>query len=85
VVRVERGTAYNEHLASVRHDAYERGIGEDSERQGVLTKRTRNRFNELLTVGHEESMRWFEEVGASGTLATTIISSCTSDPDLRRS
>ena len=69
----ERAAAYDDHLASVRRDAFERGIEEEAERQGVLAERTRNRMNELMTVAYEESMRWFEEVGASGMRASDAI------------
>lgn len=43
----ERAAAYNDHLASKRREAYERGIAEESERQGALPGRTRNRMNEI--------------------------------------
>ncbi len=69
----ERVAAYDDHLASVRRVAYERGIEEEAERQGVLAERTRNRLNELMTVGYEESMKWLEQVGASGMRASDVI------------
>ena len=69
----ERAAAYDDHLASVRRVAYERGIEEEAERQGVLSERNRNRMNELMTLGYEEAMRWFEEVGASGMRASDVI------------
>ncbi len=55
----------------MRRVAFERGIEEEAERQGALAER--NRMNELMTVGYEESMRWFEEVGASGMWASDAI------------
>src|SRR5215203_2636157 len=61
----ERAAAYD-HLASVRREAYERGIEEEAERQGVLAKRNRNRFNELMTVGYEAAMRSLEDVVEGG-------------------
>jgi hypothetical protein len=69
----ERASAYDDHLEGMRRQAFERGIVEEAERQGALAERTRNRFNELITLGYEESMRWFEEVGASGMRASDAI------------
>ncbi len=69
----ERAAAYDDHLASVRRVAYERGVEEEAERQGVLAERNHNRMNELMTLGYEESMRWFEEVGAQGMRASDVI------------
>src|SRR5215204_3112473 len=57
----ERAAAYDDHLASRRREAYERGIEEEAERQGALAERTRNRFSELMTVGYEAAMRSLEE------------------------
>jgi hypothetical protein len=64
----ERASAYDDHLASVRQQAFERGIEEEAERQGALAERNHNRMNELMTRGYEEAMRWFEEVGPRGHL-----------------
>jgi len=69
----ERVAAYDDHLASLRREAHERGIAEEAERQGALAERNRNRMNELMTSAYEESMRWFEEVGASGMRASDAI------------
>jgi len=69
----ERASAYDDHLASVRRVAYEWGIAEEAERQGALAERTRNRMNELMILGYEETMRWFEEVGSSGMRASDAI------------
>jgi hypothetical protein len=62
----ERAAAYDNHLASVRREAYERGLEEEAERQGALAERNRNRFNELMTVGYEAAMRSLEEVVEEG-------------------
>ncbi len=62
----ERAAAYNDHLESVRRQAFERGIEEEAERQGVMAERTRNRFNELMTVGYEAAMRSLEEAVEEG-------------------
>lgn len=69
----ERAAAYDDHLAGLRREAYERGIAEEAERQGVLAVRIRGRFNGLMTLGYEEGVRWFEEVGAQGMRAQDVI------------
>ncbi len=62
----ERAAAYDNHLASLRREAYERGIAEEAERQGALAERNRNRFNELMTVGYEAAMKSLEEMVEEG-------------------
>jgi hypothetical protein len=69
----ERAAAYDDHLASVRREAYERAVEEEAARQAREVEKVRSRYNELLTLGHEEAMRWFEEVGASGMRASDVI------------
>src|SRR5215204_5070562 len=64
----ERATAYDDHLASLRREAYERGIEEEAERQGVVAERNRNRFSELMTVGYEAAMKSLEEVVEEGRM-----------------
>ena len=60
----ERAAAYDDHLASVRREAFERGVEEEAERQGALAER--NRFSELMTLGYEAAMRSFEDVAEEG-------------------
>jgi len=62
----EIASAYDHHLESMRRRAFERGIEEEAERQGALAERTRNRFNELMTVGYEAAMRRLEEMVEEG-------------------
>ena len=69
----ERAAAYDNHLRGLRRDAYERGVEEEAERQGALAERTRNRMNELMTLGYEQAMEWFEEVGYQGMRASDVI------------
>lgn len=69
----ERAAAYDDHLASLRRKAYERGIEEEAERQGTIAERNRNRMNELMTLSYEESMKWMEEIGSSGMRASDVI------------
>jgi hypothetical protein len=38
----ERAAAYDDHLASVRREAFERGIEEEAERQGALAEHNRS-------------------------------------------
>jgi hypothetical protein len=62
----ERAAAYEDYLASMRREAFERGIVGEAERQGALAERNRNRFNELMTVGYEAAMRSLEEMAEEG-------------------
>jgi hypothetical protein len=57
----------------VRREAYERAVEEEAARQAREVERARGRTNELMTLGYEEAMRWFEEVGASGMRASDVI------------
>jgi len=58
----ERARAFDDHLTSVRREAYERGIEEEAERQGALAERSRNRMNELLTLGYERAIECLGDV-----------------------
>lgn len=60
----ERAAAYDDHLAGLRREAYERGVVE-AERQGAIAERNRNRTNELMTLGYEKAMEWFENAEPS--------------------
>ena len=57
----ERATAYDDHMANKRREAYERGVEEEAERQGALAERTRGRMFELLTLSYDAAMSWFED------------------------
>jgi len=57
----ERAAAYDDHMASKRREAFERGIEEEAERQGALAERNRNRMNELMTLGYERAMEALED------------------------
>jgi hypothetical protein len=52
----ERAAAFDDHMASKRCGAFERGMEEEAERQGTLAERTRGRKNELMTVAYEQTM-----------------------------
>src|SRR5215217_90116 len=45
----ERAAAYDDHLASVRREAYERAVEEEAERQAHEVEKVRGRYNELMT------------------------------------
>ena len=68
-----RACAYDDHLGSLRRDAYERGIGAEAEQQGVLAERNRNRMNEMLTLSFEGAMEWFEHAQPSDLRAQDVI------------
>jgi hypothetical protein len=69
----ERAAAYDDHMASKRREAYERGIEEEAERQGALAERNRNRMNELMTLGYEPAMEWFENTQPSDLRAQDVM------------
>jgi hypothetical protein len=57
----ERAAAYDDHLASVRREAYERAIQEEAARQAREVEKTRGRMNELLAVAHHRAMEALED------------------------
>ena len=61
----ERAAAYDDHLASLRRDAYERAITEEAGRQAREVERARGRANELLTLGYMRAMEWLENAQPS--------------------
>src|SRR5215204_4405362 len=61
----ERAAAYDDHLASVRREAYERAVEEEAERQAREVEKVRGRYNELLTLGYERAMEWLENAQPS--------------------
>src|ERR687893_722733 len=52
----ERAAAYDDHLASLRREAYERAIEEEAARQAREVEKARGRSNELLTLGYERGV-----------------------------
>jgi hypothetical protein len=69
----ERAVAYDDHLANLRRDAYERAIEEEAARQAREVEKARYRCNELLTLGYERAMEWLEEMDASQMRMTDVI------------
>jgi hypothetical protein len=61
----ERAAAYEDYLASLRRDAYERVIKEEAARQVREVEKARGRVNELLTLGYERAMELLEQMDAS--------------------
>jgi hypothetical protein len=61
----ERAAAFDDHLESLRREAYERVVVEESERQAREVERMRGRYNELMTLGYERAMGWLEGAESS--------------------
>src|SRR5215210_7504759 len=49
----ERAAAYDDHLASLRREAYEQAMSEEAARQAREVEKARYRSNELLTLSYE--------------------------------
>src|SRR5215217_5336513 len=69
----ERAVAYDDHLARLRREAYERAIEEEATRQAREVEKARGRSNELLTLGYVRAMEWFEEMDASQMRMSDVI------------
>src|SRR5918995_1108675 len=69
----ERAMAYDDHLARLRREAYERAIEEEAGRQAREVEKTRGRTNELLTLGYERAMEGLEEMDASQMRMSDVI------------
>jgi hypothetical protein len=61
----ERAAAYDDHLASLRRDAYEQALSEEVGRQAREVEKARGRMNELLTLGYVRAMDWLEDAQLS--------------------
>src|SRR5215208_5110507 len=48
----ERAAAYDDHIASLRREAYEKVIEEEAERQAREVEKMRGRYNELMTMAY---------------------------------
>jgi hypothetical protein len=57
----ERAAAYDDHLSSLRRDAYERATEEEAEKQAREVEKTRYRYNELMTVAYHRAMECLED------------------------
>jgi hypothetical protein len=69
----ERAAAYDDHLASLRREAYEGEIKEEAARQAREIERARGRYNELMTLGYERAMEWLEDAQRSDLRASDVI------------
>jgi hypothetical protein len=70
----ERAAAYDDHLASLRRDAYERVIEEEAQRQAREIEKTRYRFNELMTMAYVRAMEWLENAQPSDLRGQDVLS-----------
>src|SRR5215208_735254 len=61
----ERAAAYDDHLASLRRDAYERVIEEGAGRQAREVEKIRYRYNELMTMAYVQAAEWLENAQPS--------------------
>jgi len=57
----ERAAAYDDHLASLRREAYQRAVEEEAARQAREVEKVRGRYNELMTMAYLRAMEWFED------------------------
>jgi hypothetical protein len=69
----ERAAAYDDHLASVRREAYERAVEEEAVRQALEVERARGRTNELMTLGYERALEWLENAQPSDLRAQDVL------------
>jgi hypothetical protein len=69
----ERAAAYDDHLASLRREAYERAIEEEAERQAREVEKVRGRYNELMTVAYMRAMEWLENAQPSDFRAQDVM------------
>ena len=69
----ERAAAYDDHLASVRREAYERAIEEEAARQAREVETARGRYNELMTLGYERAVEWLENAQTSDLRSQDVI------------
>src|SRR5215203_3997623 len=69
----ERANAYDDHLASLRREAYEEAIAEEAARQAREVENARGRMNELMTLGYERAVEWLEDAQRSDLRAQDVI------------
>src|SRR5829696_7940552 len=69
----ERAAAYDDHLASVRREAYERVVEEEAARQAREAEEARGRYNELMTLGYERAAAWLEDAQTSDIRPQDVI------------
>src|SRR5215211_1397539 len=57
----ERAAAYDDHLARLRREAYERALEEETARQAREVEKVRGRYNELLAAAYHRAMEALED------------------------
>jgi hypothetical protein len=69
----ERAVAYDDYIASMRRQAYERVMKEEAERHAREAEKIRYRMNELMTVAYDRAMEWLENAQASDLRPQDVI------------
>jgi hypothetical protein len=69
----ERAAAYDDHLASVRREVYERAVEEETARQAREAETARGRYNELMTLGYERAIEWLEDAQRSDLRSQDVL------------
>ena len=69
----ERAAAYDDHLASLRREAYEQAVEEEAVRQAREIETARGRYNELMTLGYERAIGWLEDAQTTDLRSQDVI------------
>src|SRR5215211_9032520 len=69
----ERANAYDDHLASVRREAYERAIEEEAARHAREVEKGRGRYNELMTLAYVQASECLENAQPADLRAQDVI------------
>jgi hypothetical protein len=69
----ERAAAYDDHLASLRRDAYERTVEEEVAQQAREVEKVRGRYNELMTLAYVQAAEWLENAQPSDLRAQDVM------------
>ena len=69
----ERAAAYDDHLASVRREAYERAVEEEAARQAREVEMARGRYNELMALSYVRAVEWLEDAQRSDLRSQDVI------------
>jgi hypothetical protein len=70
----ERAVAYDDHLARLRREAYERAIEEEAGRQAREVEKVRGRANELLALSYDRAMECLENAQSSDLRFQDVLS-----------
>jgi len=69
----ERAAAYDDHLASLRRDAYERAVEEEVAQQAREVEKVRGCYNELMTLAYVQAAEWLENAQPSDLRAQDVM------------